>query len=139
MPTHEYKSLNVWDGRWLVDSSLLVNSRTCHQVLLWVKTCRQRSIFCGQSFVISLNDQIVCVLSTFCIVEKERFVLPHPSLTILSTPDPLTSPFCRNSDTNISELCQKCPSKVWLTRITGPYFCARRCITRWGEESIWES
>ena len=116
MPTHEYKSLNVWDGRWLVDSSLLVNSRTCHQVLLGVKTCRQRSIFCGQSFVISLNDQIVCVLSTFCIVEKERFVLPHPSLTILSTPDPLTSPFCRNSKVSKQSLAYSHHWTVFLCK-----------------------
>ena len=56
--------------------------------------------------MISLNDQIVCVLSTFHFVEKELIVLPRPSLTILSIPDPLTSPICRDSDSNTSQLVQ---------------------------------
>ena len=70
--------------------------------------------FCGQDFVISLNDQIVCVLSTCYFVGKELFVLPHPSLTILSIPDPLTSPICRDSDTFISQLVKRVQAKFGL-------------------------
>ena len=64
--------------------------------------------------MISLNDQIVCVLSTFYFVEKELIALPHPSLTILSIPDPLTSPSCRNSDTNILQLVKSVRAKFGL-------------------------
>ena len=52
--------------------------------------------------MISLKDQIVCVLSE----RKLNIILPHPSLTILSIPDPLTSPICRDSDSNTSQLVQ---------------------------------
>ena len=61
--------------------------------------------------MISLNDQIVCVLSTFHFVEKELIVLPRPSLTILSIPDPLTSPICRDSDSNTSQLVKSVQTK----------------------------
>ena len=69
--------------------------------------------------MISLHDQIVCVLSTCYFVEKELFVLPHPSLTILSIPDPLTSPICRDSDTNISQLVKSVQAKFGLLASLG--------------------
>ena len=60
--------------------------------------------------MISLKDQIVCVLSE----RKLNIILPHPSLTILSILDPLTSPICRDSDFNISQLVKSVQAKFGL-------------------------
>ena len=52
--------------------------------------------------------------STFYFLDKELIVLPRPSLTILSIPDPLTSPICRDSDSNISQLVKSVQAKFGL-------------------------
>ena len=57
-----------------------------------------------------MNDQIVCVLSE----RKLNIILPHPSLTILSILDPLTSPICRDSDSNTSQLVKSVQAKFGL-------------------------
>ena len=45
---------------------------------------------------------------------KLNIILPHPSPTILSILDPLTSPICRNSDSNIPQLVKSVQAKFGL-------------------------